>query len=320
MAPKLDASFALRSALRLAPSFQVLRSGFVGAATISAVLNILALTGSFFMLLVYDRAIPAHSSATLTGLVCLAVLLYGFQAALEVLRSRIFIRLGGAVNVALAEDVFASIVRTGRLAARPSDALQPVRDLDQVRAFLSGGGPAALMDLPWMALYLAICFALHAVIGLTALVGAILLIALTALTETLSRPATGRIAQLASERNGALVAAQHNADIVLAHGMLGRLSRLWFATESRYLAAQQEAADVTGGLSSLTRVLRLLLQSLVLAAGAYLVIRERASAGMIIAGSILASRALAPVELAISNWRGLAAARQSWARLGALLA
>jgi len=308
---------SLRS--ELAGAAGSLRAGLLGVAAISAALNVLALTGSFFMLLVYDRAIPSRSGATLLGLTVLAAVLYGFQIALDVIRSRLFIRLGAAVNMTLSARVYDVILQVARLSGRGRDAGQPMRDLDQLRSFLAGGGPAALMDLPWMALYLAICFAFHVLIGTVALLGALVLIALTALTEFLSRTPSRRIAELAVARNTSLSSAQQSADAIAAHGMAGRLATSWDVLEARYLAAQQEAADVTGGLSSATRVLRLFIQSLVLAAGAYLVINDRATGGIVVAGSILAARALAPVELAIANWRGLVAARQSGLRLSRLL-
>jgi PrtD family type I secretion system ABC transporter len=201
-----------------------------------------------------------------------------------------------------------------------SDGLQPLRDLDNVRSFLSGMGPVALFDLPWIPLYVGICYAFHPLIGLTALGGAIILIILTIATEYLTRRPTRQTASSALARNGIAEISYHNAEALVAMGMVGRIAARWSEANRKYMASQQQASDVAGGFGAVSKVLRMMLQSGVLAVGAYLVIYNQATAGIIIAGSILAARALAPVDLAIANWKGFAAARQSWARLTKLLA
>jgi ATP-binding cassette subfamily C protein len=199
------------------------------------------------------------------------------------------------------------------------DATQPLRDLDAVRSYLSGLGPVALFDLPWIPLYLAICFAFHPLIGFTALAGAIILILLTLLTEILMRAPAKAATEAAVVRNGLAEASRRNAEALVAMGMAGRIATRWNAANRQYMRSQQEASDLGGGLGAVSKVLRMMLQSGVLAVGAYLVIHQEASAGIIIAGSILSARALAPVDLAIANWKGFVAARQSWQRLNRLL-
>jgi ATP-binding cassette subfamily C protein len=197
--------------------------------------------------------------------------------------------------------------------------MQPLRDIDSVRSFLSGLGPIALFDLPWMPLYLGICYLLHPWIGLTALAGAGLLVVLTLSTELFVRGPTRRATGLAMTRRVLAETSRRNADVIVAMGMGSRLQDRWSDINSKYLSTQQTASDLAGGLGALSRVLRLMLQSGVLGVGAYLVIHEEATAGIIIAGSILVARALAPVDLAIGNWRAFVAARQSWKRLSKLL-
>ena len=189
-----------------------------------------------------------------------------------------------------------------------------------VRSYLSGLGPVALFDLPWIPLYLAVCFAFHPLIGLTALAGAIILIALTLLTEILMRAPTKAATQAAIVRNSLAEASRRNAEALVAMGMAGRVAARWNEANTQYMHGQQEASDLGGGLGAISKVFRMLLQSVVLAVGAYLVIQQEASAGIIIAASILSARALAPVDLAIANWKGFVSARQGWQRLNKLLA
>jgi ATP-binding cassette subfamily C protein len=176
-----------------------------------------------------------------------------------------------------------------------------------------------LFDLPWLPLYLAICFAFHPLIGATALVGALLLITLTVMTEYLTNEPMKRSTGLAMRRQELALGSRRNAEVLVAMGMAGRVGRHWDESNRDYLASNQRASDVAGGLSSIAKVMRMMLQSAVLGVGAYLVINQQATAGIIIAGSILSARALAPVDLAIAHWKGFVAARQSWRRLNGLL-
>jgi PrtD family type I secretion system ABC transporter len=287
---------------------------------ISAVLNVLFLTGAFFMLAVYDRVLPSRSLPTLAALALLALGLYMFVAILDVIRGRALVRVGAALDEALSGRIYDMIIRHPLKARTSGDGLQPLRDFDQVRSFLSGLGPTALFDLPWMPFYLAICYVFHPLIGLTALLGALILVALTLITEVLSRAPARQAAAQAAARNALADASRRNAEAVHAMGMAGRLSALWGKTNASHQASQRRAADIAGGLGSISRVLRMVVQSAVLAVGAYLVVVQEATAGIIIAGAILASRALAPVELAIANWKGFVAARQGWTRLKQLAA
>src|SRR4030081_953249 len=156
-------------------------------------------------------------------------------------------------------------------------------------------------------------------IGLNALVGAIILVTLTIVTEFISRTPAREAMGLAARRNDLAATSRRNAEVVVAMGMSGRLTRRWSEANEDYLAGNQRASDVAGGLGAIAKVMRMTLQSAVLAVGAYLVIHQEATAGIIIAGSILSARALAPVDLAIAHWKGFVAARQSWSRLNKLL-
>lgn len=295
------------------------RGAFIGVAVFSGIINILMLTGSFYMLEVYDRVLPSGSVPTLIGLTILATTLFVFLGIIDLIRSRVLVRIGASLDDALSERVFDALVRLPLKAGTRSDGMQSLRDLDALRSFLSGTGPTALFDLPWIPLYLFICFVFHFWIGMTALIGALILVALTLLTEILTRAPAKNATGFAMSRNALAETSRRNAEVLMSMGMADRLRRRWRVVNEKYLASQEQAADVTGGLGAVVRILRMMLQSAVLGVGGYLVIRQEATAGVIIAGSILSARALAPVDLAVANWRGFVGARQSWERLNKLL-
>ena len=314
--PVLQPSGTPKSELRQA--LAACRSAFIGVAVFSGLVNILMLTGSLFMLEVYDRVLPSRSVPTLIGLMVLAGALFSFQALLEITRGRLLVRVGNHLDYALSPRIFELIVLLP-LRAKAGEA-QPIRDIETVRSFLSGTGPTALFDMPWVPFYLFICFAFHYMIGVTALVGALILICLTVATDFLARDAIKGAGQQGAQRNRLAETGRRNAEVLVAMGISDRLLTRWRTATGQYLSLQRRANDVTGGFGATGRVLRMMLQSGVLAMGAYLVIQGEASAGIIIASSILTGRALAPVDLSIANWKGFVQARQSWSRLSDLLA
>jgi PrtD family type I secretion system ABC transporter len=303
----------------LGEALRTCRSAFVGVGVMSCMINVLYLTGSLFMLEVYDRVLPSRSVPTLIGLAILAGGLYLAQGVLDMLRGRILGRIGTALDESLNRRVFETMVRLPLIVGSRNEGLQPLRDLDNVRSFLGSLGPGAFFDLPWLPFYLAICFAFHVMIGLTALVGAVILVSLTLVTEYMSRTPAREATGLAARRNDLATTSRRNAEVLVAMGMSGRLTGRWSEANQNYLDGNQRASDIAGGLGAIAKVLRMTLQSAVLAVGAYLVINQQATAGVIIAGSILSARALAPVDLAIAHWKSFVAARQSWHRLNRLL-
>jgi PrtD family type I secretion system ABC transporter len=304
----------------LGEALRACRSAFIGVGVMSCMINLLYLTGSIFMLEIYDRVLPSRSVPTLVGLVILAGGLYVAQGILDLIRGRILVRIGTSLDEALSGRVFETVVRLPLIAGGRNEGLQPLRDLDNIRSFLSSMGPSAFFDLPWLPFYLVICFVFHVLIGATALVGAIILVVLTILTEFMTRKPAREAMGLAARRNDLAAASRRNAEVLVAMGMSGRLARRWSVTNEKYLTGNQRTSDVAGGLGAIAKVMRMTLQSAVLGVGAYLVIHQEATAGVIIAGSILSARALAPVDLAIAHWKGFVAARQSWHRLNRLLA
>ena len=303
----------------LAAALGACRRAFIAIALFSGMSNLLMLSGALFMLEVYDRVLPSRSVPTLVALLFLVAALYAAQGVIDMIRSRILVRVGHSLDEAMSARVYDAIVRLPLKIGAKGDGTQPIRDLDSVRGFLSGTGPVAFFDLPWMPIYLGICFLFHVLLGLTALIGAVILITLTVMTEVQTRRPTRSATQFAAARNTLLEASRRNAEAITAMGMAGRISKRWNDLNRNYVAASGRASDVGGGLGAMSKVLRLLLQSAMLAVGAWLVINQQSTPGIIIAGSILGARALAPVDLAIANWRGFVGARQSWQRLSRLL-
>jgi PrtD family type I secretion system ABC transporter len=312
---KTQAKGDTKSELR--PALRSCKGALVGIGAFSGLINLLMLTSSLFMLEVYDRVLPSRSVPTLVGLSILAALLLTFQALLEITRGRLLVRIGGRLESRLSPRVYDAVVR---MRSKPgTDGQQPVRDLDTIRGFMSSAGPNALFDLPWVPLYIVICFAFHTLIGVTALGGAIVLLGLTLLAESLSRRPVKAATAHAAARNRFAEASRRNAEVIMAMGMSERLLARWLDLGRDYVAQQKRASDVAGGLGSAGRTLRTALQSAVLGVGAYLVIEQEATAGIIIASSILSGRALAPIDVAIANWKNFVSARQGWRRLDEVL-
>ena len=292
---------------------------FLGIAVVSGLINILYLTGSFYMLEVYDRVLPSRSIPTLIALSVLALTLFAFQGVLDVIRSRVLVRIAATLDERLSARVYDIVVQLPLRTKSQGDGLAPLRDLDQIRNFLVTTGPMALFDLPWMPFYLLICFLFHPWIGVAALIGALILTSLTLASEFMTRGPARSAATHVGTRNSLAEAGRRNAEVLQAMGMAPRMGKIWGEANTKYLTTQQQTSDIAGGLGAISKVLRFTLQSGVLGLGAYLVIQGQATAGIIIASSILVARALAPVELAIANWKGFVSARMSWRRLSDVL-
>lgn len=291
-----------------------------GIAAFSGVINLLMLSGSLYMLQVYDRVIPARSLPTLLGLSVIVLLAYLLQGYFDALRSRMLARVALIFDSNLQPHVHAALANLPLRGAKPVVAQQPMRDLDQLRAFLSGMGPTAFLDMPWMPVFLIALFVFHPLIGSIATAGALSIVAMTLLTEVRSKGAALSAAETSAQRQVLADAVRQNAEAVRALGMTGRLAKRWLELNERHLADNLSAMDVHANLGSTAKVLRLTLQSAVLGAGAFLVVNEQASGGIMIASSIMMGRALAPVEVAIAHWKQLVAARQGLARLREILA
>ena len=287
---------------------------------ISGVVNLLALTGSFYMLQIYDRVLTSRSLPSLLALSILALVLYLFQGVLDVIRAQVMQRLASRVDRSLSAKAHEALIKLRQVAGSAAGSGQPLRDAEAVRNYLSGPGPIALVDLPWMPLYVGFVFILHPLLGWLTLVGTVVLIGIALATEWLLRAPSDAMARATRQRWQLAEASERNYEALNAMGFAHRFARRFTEVSERQITANERLGDVVSGTGALSRVFRLMLQSGLLGFGAYLVIAGEMSAGAIIACSIAAARALAPVEQAIGSWRGLTAARQSAARLEAVLA
>jgi ATP-binding cassette subfamily C protein len=296
------------------------RREFTSVALFSGFVNLLMLAGPLYMLQIYDRVLSSKSVPTLLALSIFLVGAYAFQGALDMLRARVVVRAAALLDQRLALTVHGAVIRLAIANRHPGSGPQPVRDLDQIRTFLTGAGPIAVVDLPWIPVFLAICFLIHPWLGLVATGGGIVLIAMTLQTERASRAPARLAAQDAGMRSVMVEAGRHGGETIVAMGMSGALAQRWSEINNRYISAVGRMSDVASSYGSLSKVLRLLLQSAILGLGAYLVLRQELTAGAMIAASIMMGRALAPIETAIANWRAFVAARQSLTRLSDALA
>ena len=309
---------AIRSS-DLAAAFGGFRGAILAVSVISGIINLLALTGSLYMLQIYDRVLSSHSVPTLVSLSVLMFVLYAFYGVLDLLRNQASGRAAVLFDRRIAGPVQAVVVNLPLKGTSRSAAQQPMRDVDTIRAFFANGGPVAFLDLPWMPLYLAFVFLLHPLLGLMCFSGMLLLVLLTFLTEWLSRNEVQASARADAARKAIADANARNAETLQAMGFVNRAVDRFEKVNQSYLALQTKANDVTSKLTAVSKFLRLTLQSAILGLGAYLTLRGELTGGAIIAASITTSRALAPVEQVIAHWRNFLAARQSYDRLSKTL-
>jgi PrtD family type I secretion system ABC transporter len=292
-----------------------LRGLFVFVFSMSGLINLLALTGSFYMMQIYDRALPSGNIPTLVALSALAIGLYVFQGVFETLRSQILIRVGAGLDKKLAPLAHQVAIDMPRFGFSTSESLERGRDVDSVRNFLGSQGPVALFDLPWLPIYLIFIYALHPYLGALVIAGAIVLSMLAIATELLTRKLSGATHEAMIARNTIADSNTRNAEVLCAMGFGARAVERFVNANQEHLALQTRANDISGTLGSISRILRLILQSATLGLGAYLTIQGQMSGGAIIAASIASSRALAPVDMAIANWKNVVHARGAWGRI-----
>lgn len=304
---------ALKAALRAC------RWAVIAVGAFTVVINILALSGSIFMLEVYNRVLPSRSLPTLAVLCVIILLLLGCQGLLDLIRARLLVRIGAYLHERICEPAFRCMVALPVKAGPGGLRVQPVKDLDNVRSFLSGPGPGALFDLPWIPFYLFLLFMFHTYLGMVALIGAVLVVSLTILTEVFSRGPLGMATGAAQERDSFAEFSRRNGETIVALGMTERMAQRWRVIDDHVSSYQNRTSDIAQGFAAISRTLRIVTQSAMLAVGAVLVIQQQATGGLIVASAILAARALAPIDVAIAHWRNFVSARQSWRRLSAAL-
>ncbi len=282
---------------------------------LSGVINILALTGSFYMLQIYDRALVSGSIPTLLAISALAIGLYLFQGVFDIIRTQILVRIGARLDRRLAPVAHQLVVDMPRLGYSTSEALERGRDVDTLRGFCGSQGPIAIFDLPWMPIFLAFVYFLHPTLGALTIGGAFVLASLAIITELRTRNwSTATMASTIS-RNAIADSNARNAEVIKAMGFASRAVARFSIANDKHLELQTRTSDISGTYSAISRVLRMLLQSSILGLAAYLTIMGELSAGAIIAATIASARAMAPIDLAIGNAKNMEAARAAWKRL-----
>jgi PrtD family type I secretion system ABC transporter len=298
----------------LVPLFAPLRTVLL----FSLVINLALLAPSIFMLQVFDRVLATRSVETLLVVAAIAVVTLMLMGVLEYFRSR---ALGGIAVLLEQEHGSRLLSQLLRSAAHPGRQgyLDGMRDLAAVRAFVGGPGVVALFDAPWTVVYLILIYLFHPALGLLAAVFTAVLVLLAWLNERTTRAAVGQLTD-SSRRAGRLVdGALRNAEVVAALGMQPAMCERWFAQTSRSHRLQLELGHGGGAISALSRFMRQIVQVAMLGYGAYLVIHDHATAGVMLATTIILARAMAPVEMMIVNWKGLVEARAAFARLREVL-
>jgi PrtD family type I secretion system ABC transporter len=295
------------------------KAHFLYAGVFSFFINLLVLTVPLYMLLVYDRVLTSRSTDTLMLLTLLAVTALVIHLVLEMLRSRLLLGAGVALDALATPSAFEAVLQG---AVRPglNHPTAALKDLATVRGFLTGGSICALFDSPWLPLYVGLIFLFHWWLGVIAVVGAGMLVALAVLNERLTRSPLDRMNDEARRAGACIDAGVRNAEAVYALGMIEDLKRRWQRFNSRLIDAQVDASRAAGLCGGATRFVRLAIQVLMLAAGALLVVEEKTTAAVMIAGTLILARALAPVESAILTWKSLVEARAAYRRLQQSLA
>ncbi|MEO1281406.1 MAG: ATP-binding cassette domain-containing protein, partial [Pseudomonadota bacterium] len=293
------------------------RDAFVSAAMFSFVINLLMLAGPLFMLQVYDRVMTSGSVPTLIALSIFTFGAYAVIGILELVRSRVIVRVGMEVDARVTTRVFEAALK--RSVGGTGHSVPALRELDSLRQFLAGQGPLTFFDAPWTPVYLLVIFLMHWMLGVAAACGALILLTLAWLSEVRSRKPILEAGRAAGRSLEMAETGQRNAEAILAMGMTTAFRQRWQSTNQNALAWQMQAADRLGAMTAASKSLRLLLQSMMLAIGAYLALQSEISAGVIVAATIIFGRALAPVEQAIGQWRSFLKARESYAKIDELL-
>ena len=294
------------------------KSILISVGCFTALINILMLVPSIYMLQVYDRVLSSQNTTTLAMLSLMVVGFFIFIGMLETVRSFIVIRIGSQLERRFNQQVYRAAFERNLLNGQ-AQAGQALGDLTLIRQFVTGPALFAFFDAPWFPIYLFVIYGFNLWLGVLATAGAVLLIGLACINELMTRQSLAR-ASVYSQQSSQLASSHlHNAETIQAMGMLSVLRKRWFNLHSRFLAEQNKASDTGAVIGSISKTLRLCLQSLVLGLGAWLVIEGQMSAGMMIAGSILMGRVLSPIDQLIGVWKQWSSARLAYQRLDSLL-
>ncbi|WKN23582.1 type I secretion system permease/ATPase [Azotobacter vinelandii] len=303
----------------LQAALKICKGSFISVGFFSFFVNALMLVPSFYMLQVYGRVLTSGSITTLLMLTLIMTALMVTMGSLEWTRSRIMVRISSRLDALLGRDVYRASFKRALDSGGMDASAQPLNDLTGLRQFLTGAGLFAFFDAPWLPVYIGVMFFFHPWYGWIAIASAIVLLCLAALNEKL----TGKALAEANKQN---IAANlyttknlRNAEVIQSMGMLHSLIARWSVRQNKVLHLQSVASDKSGFITSLSKTFRMLVQSLILGVGAYLAVKQEINPGLMIAGSLLLGRALAPIDMMISGWKGFITARSQYARLNEIL-
>ena len=300
-------------------AIQQCRSMLAATAVFSFFVNLLQLVAPLFMLQVYDRVLQSRSGETLVALVVIAVVLLIVMGLLEAVRSRVLVRMGARIDQLMGGRLLQSLLEVTNRTGRGQEG-QVLRDLDTLRNFITTSGIFALFDAPWVPVFIFVMFLFHPMIGVVGVVGAVILFALALATELRTRDPLRLAGMYASRANEFAETSRRNAEVVQSLGMIGGVRRKWQGMHDSALSLQSIASDRAGSITGASRAFRFTLQVAILAVGAYYVLQHQITPGVMIAGSIIMGRALAPVEQAIGVWRQFIQSRSAYDRIKTRLA
>jgi ATP-binding cassette subfamily C protein len=300
---------------RVARITQGMRSVMLYLLGISGIINVLALTGAFYMMQIYDRALSSGSVPTLVLISLFAFGLFAFQGGLDVIRSQILHRVGARFDNQVAPDVHKMTIEMPRYGFSIGESLERGRMVDTLRNFFGGPALVALLDLPWMPIFIVFVYCLHPLLGALTIGGAVVLTLLTILTEVLTRKANRDVSRTAAVRSSVAEANVRNADVICAMGFSGNAIKLFREANEDHLRLQAGSSDITRTIGVISKILRMMLQSSVLGLGAYLTIMGDMTAGSIIAASVASARALAPIDATIANWKNIIMAKNAFIKV-----
>ena len=280
----------------------------------SAAINLLLFVGPLYMLQIYDRVLQSRNETTLVMLTVIAAAMLIVHAMLEFLRSRVLVRTGYQFDEALSGPVFHRVIKAS-LSAPGGNAQVALGDVGRLREFLTGTGLTAMCDVPWVPLFLVVCFIFHPLIGAVATGGAVLVFILALLTELTTKKALNDAQNVNNAAQQFASTTLQNVEVIRALGMESQLRQRWLAKHDQMMDLQAVASDRAGVLSSISKFVRAGLQVAILGVGAYLTLEGEITAGLMVAASIMMGRALAPVDQVVGQWKGFVAARQSYGRL-----
>lgn len=300
--------------------FQALKTAksyFVYAAIFSAGINILMLVPALYMLQVYDRVVTSGSESTLLMLTLIMVFLLMSMGGLDWVRSRVLVRASTYLEQLLKDRVFDATFKKSLLSGNSSG--QALSDLTGLRQFLTGQGLFAFFDAPWVPIYILVMFAFHPAFGIIAILGAIVLLILAYANEKTTRKKLEEANGEAAWVNNFASKNLRNAEVIESMGMMNDVRQQWTEHGDKVLTLQTTASDWAGTFTSISKSFRTILQSLILGMGAYLAVNQEISPGLMIAGSLLLGRALAPIDQMVGAWSGFINARTQYGRLNELL-